>query len=76
MELYFLLVCKFPFMLFKLNCSECPCGTGDDNFCNSISKEYFVHLNKMVSMEIVVRSWQNTNESWGVCHEVVTPPFE
>ena len=32
-------------MLFKLNCSELSCGTGDDNFCNSVSKEYFVHLN-------------------------------
>ena len=37
-------------MLFKLNFSVSPCGTGDDNFCNSISKEYFVHLNWIVSM--------------------------
>ena len=35
---------KISFMLFKLNCSDCPCGTGEDNFCNSISKEYFVHF--------------------------------
>ena len=37
-------------MLFKLNCSDYPCGTGEDNFCNSISKEYFVHLNRIVSL--------------------------
>ena len=24
--------------LFKLNCSDCPCGTGEDNSCNYISK--------------------------------------
>ena len=34
----------FSFMLFKLNCSDCPCGTGKDNSCNSISREHFVHL--------------------------------
>ena len=38
-DLQFLLVCKFPFMCFKLNCSDCPCGTGEDNFCYSVSKE-------------------------------------
>ena len=42
--------CVFFFMFFKLNCSDCPCGTGEDSFCNSISKEYFVHLNRIVSL--------------------------
>ena len=50
-------------MLFKLNCSDCPCGNGgggrgegEDKFCNSVSKEYFVHLNRIVSLR---GSWQN-----------------
>ena len=49
-------------MLFKLNCSECPCGTEDDNFCDYISKEYVVHLKGLLHcfstcIEITGKNW-------------------
>ena len=55
-------------MLFKLNCSECPCDTEDDNFCNYISKENVVHLNRIASLR---QFYVAGKIQIGVCHEVV-----
>ena len=73
-------------MLFKLNCSDCPCSTGKDNFCNSFSREYFVHLNRIVLLRQLyvagkiqikfssIQSWDSGTTFWNTTPSFGTPP--